>query len=152
MPEKKTKMRSISFCCLILDYLTMKKLTQFPSLQTKYAVVLPMEFIEEISVSLKVLIKWPGQHSSFIFHYDKFNFFLLKLSVFYVFCYDFLSHLFSYLNIFCIFIVLLEKSNLRTGNKLGIWLIYDVGKFQLLKKSDHCVPGYSVDTLNSWNL
>lgn len=27
-----------------------------------------------------------------------------------------------------------------------------VFKFQLLKKSDHSVPGYSMDTFNSWDV
>lgn len=87
-----------------------------------------------------------SRHSSFVFHYDKFNLFLLKLSVFCVFCYGFLPHLFGCLIIFCIFIVLLEKSNLRTGNNMGIWLIQGVGKFHL-KNSDHCVSGYFIGYL-----
>lgn len=31
------------------------------------------------------------------------------------------------------------------------WSMCDVAKLQLLQKSDHSVPGYSVDTLNSWH-
>lgn len=61
------------------------------------------------------------------------------LSAFCVFFfYNFLAHLFGCL---IIFIVFLEKSNLRTGDNMGIELIHGIGKFQLLKKSDHSVQG-----------